>query len=159
MSRRHVPAAIGSPGTRFAALFATLEFCNRNNSMPLTKEPLMLNRVFAVGLTFVAYIVLAAAMRANEPQLQKGTVVSASATRLVMKDSMGKEQSFTIDHTTKVTVNGQPGKLEDLQETMPIQVALDEKGKVLAVSTIDKDKVPVLAASGHRGFVPRTSEA
>jgi hypothetical protein len=119
----------------------------------------MINRMFAWGLIFVVCVAFAAGMRANEPQLQKGTVVSASATRLVMKDTMGKEQSFTIDHATKVTVNGQPGKLEDLQETMPIQVALDEKGKVLAVSTIDKDKLPVLAASGRRGFVPRTSEA
>src|SRR5581483_7382528 len=100
------------------------------------KEPLMSNRLFSLGLIFILAVALSAAVPANEPQLQKGTVVSASASRLVMKDTMGKEQSFTIDHATKVTVNGQPGKLEDLQETMPIQVALDEKGKVLTVSTI-----------------------
>src|SRR5882757_9365562 len=99
--------------------------------MPTTKEPLMPSRLFALSLTFVVCVALAAGMRANEPQLQKGTVVSASANKLVMKDTMGKEQSFTIDHATKITVNGQPGKLEDLQETMPVQVALDEKGKVL----------------------------
>ena len=113
----------------------------------------------ALSLILVICVASAVSARANEPQLQKGTVVSASATRLVMKDGMGKEQSFTIDHTTKVTVNGQPGKLEDLQETMPIQVALDEKGKVLTVSTIDKDKVPVLAAARGLGVVPRIAKA
>ncbi len=87
---------------------------------------------------------------ANEPQFVKGTVVSASTNRLVMKDSGGKEQSFTIDHATKVTVNGQPGKLEDLQETMPVQVATDEKGKVLTVSTIDKEKLPAFATATGR---------
>jgi hypothetical protein len=115
----------------------------------------MPNRFLSLGLVLIIGSACAALLRAHEPQLHKGTVVSASANRLVMKDTMGKEQSFTVDHTTKVTVNGQPGKLEDLQETMPIQVALDEKGKVLTVSTIDKDKVPVFAASTRRGMVWR----
>jgi hypothetical protein len=84
---------------------------------------------------------------AAEPQMHKGTVLSASAGRLVMKDHMGKEQYFAVSDVTKVTVNGKPGKLEDLQETMPVQVTTDEKGKVLAVSTIDKEKFPVLVAT------------
>ena len=118
----------------------------------------MLSRRSAWGLIWIICITFVLGARAIEPQLQKGTVVSASATRLVMKDTMGKEQSFTIDHATNVLVNGQPGKIEDLQETMPIQIALDEKGKVLSVSTIDKDKLPVLAATGGRGMMPRAIE-
>jgi hypothetical protein len=117
----------------------------------------MLSRLMALVLAFTFFLAPAIRTRANEPQIHKGTVVSATATRLVMKDTMGKEQSFTVDHTTKVTVNGQPGKLEDLQETMPIHVALDENGKVLTVSTIDKDKLPVLAAARGRGTVPRAA--
>jgi hypothetical protein len=77
---------------------------------------------------------------AGDPQMHKGTVVSAGDGRLVMKDSAGKEQSYSVDTVTKITVNGKPGRLEDLQETMPVQVTTDEKGKVLAVSTMDKDK-------------------
>jgi len=76
----------------------------------------------------------------GDPQIHKGTVVSAGDGRLVMKDTGGKEHSYSIDAVTKVTVNGKPGRLEDLQETMPVQVTTDEKGKVLAVSTMDKDK-------------------
>jgi hypothetical protein len=77
---------------------------------------------------------------AGEPQIKKGTVVSASNNSLVIKDTGGKEHSYSVDAVTKITVNGKPGRLEDLQETMPIQVTTDEKGKVLAVSTMDKDK-------------------
>jgi hypothetical protein len=119
----------------------------------------MLSRLMALVFAFGFFLAPAIGTRANEPQIHKGTVVSATATRLVMKDTMGKEQSFTVDHTTKVTVNGQPGKLEDLQETMPIHVALDENGKVLTVSTIDKDKLPVLVAARGRGTVPRVANA
>jgi len=77
---------------------------------------------------------------AAEPQLHNGTVVSAGNGRLVMKDSTGKEQSFAVEGATKITVNGKPGRLEDLQETMAIQVTTDEKGKTLSIATVDKDK-------------------
>jgi hypothetical protein len=76
----------------------------------------------------------------GDPQIKKGTVVSASNGSLVMKDTSGKEHTYSVDGVTKITVNGKPGRLEDLQETMPVQVTTDEKGKVLAVSTMDKDK-------------------
>jgi hypothetical protein len=96
-----------------------------------------------VSFPVVALVALAwmgARSLAAEPQLHKGTVVSATSGRLVMKDTAGKEQSFTVDTTTKITINGKPGKLEDLQETMPIQVTIDEKGKTLSIATVDRDK-------------------
>jgi hypothetical protein len=77
---------------------------------------------------------------ASEPQLHTGTVVSASAGKIVLKDEAGKDQSFQVESTAKITVNGKPGRLEDLELTMPVQVAMDENGKVLAVSTIDMHK-------------------
>jgi hypothetical protein len=90
-------------------------------------------------MALVTMLCAAGVLRA-EPQLHKGTVVSAKGTSLVMKDMTGKDQSFTVDSATKITINGKPGRLEDLQETMPIQVTTDEKGKTLVVSTIDKEK-------------------
>jgi hypothetical protein len=93
----------------------------------------------------VLFPVLVAALGLNqaraEPRMQQGTVVSASAGKLTMKDKSGKEHSFTVPEAARVTVNGKPGKLEDLSETMPVQVTTDEKGTVLAVSTIDRDKL------------------
>ena len=81
---------------------------------------------------------------AGDPQMKKGTVVSAGNGSLVMKDNKGKDQSYSVDSATKITVNGKPGRLEDLQETMPVQVTTDEKGKLLAISTIDMEKRPGL---------------
>jgi hypothetical protein len=100
----------------------------------------MSGRFMVSWAALVAWGMLVAMSAAAEPQIHKGTVVSAKGTTLVMKDMTGKEQSFTVEPATKVTVNGKPGKLEDLQETMPIQVTTDEKGKTLAVSTVDKEK-------------------
>ncbi len=91
----------------------------------------------------------------GDPQMNKGTVVSASNGRLVMKDTSGKEHSYSVDSVTKITVNGKPGKLEDLQETMPVQVTTDEKGKVLAVSTMDKDKRSALVFFATGGAAVR----
>ena len=94
---------------------------------------------------------------AGDPHMLKGTVVSATAGRLVMKDSGGKEHSYSVDSVTKITVNGKPGKLEDLQETMPVQVTTDDKGKVLAVSTIDKDKRSALVRLAANKTMDRLS--
>ena len=99
----------------------------------------MSRRMFAVAAGVIG-LALVWPLAAAEPQIHKGTVMSASAGRLVMKDMAGKELSFTVDAMTKITVHGKPGKLEDLQETMPVQVATEANGKVLAVSTIDKEK-------------------
>jgi hypothetical protein len=107
---------------------------------PCKKELAMSGRLFGALVALVAIGWIAAAVSAAEPQLHKGTVVSAGGNKLVMKDTAGKEQSFTVDEVTKITVNGKPGRLEDLQETMPIQVTTDEKGKTLAIATVDKDK-------------------
>src|SRR4029079_16906760 len=95
-------------------------------------------RIYMVGALVVLF--LAGAAMALEPQLYKGSVVSAGAGKLVMKDTAGKDQSFSVDSATKIMVNGKLARLEDLQETMLVQVTTDEKGKVLAISTIDKDK-------------------
>ena len=94
----------------------------------------------ALASAFLAAALLAEGTRAADPQLTKGIVVSATGNSLVIKDMAGKQQSFMTDAATKITVNGKPGKLDDLQETMRVQVTTDEKGKVLAVSTIDTDK-------------------
>ena len=93
--------------------------------------------VFCVGLAIACF---AAVSTAADPQLHEGTVVSAAAGRLSIKDKAGKDQSFAVDGAAKITVNGKPGRLEDLKETMPVQIMTDDKGKVLAISTVDKDK-------------------
>ena len=79
---------------------------------------------------------------APDPQAQEGTVVSAGVGKLVMLDTGGKQQSFSVIATTKITVHGKPGKLEDLQPSHRIRVTTDAEGKLLIVSTIDRKEFP-----------------
>ena len=73
-------------------------------------------------------------------QVHKGTVVSASNGRLVMKDMAGKEHTHLVSKDTKVTINGQPGRLEQLTPTMQVRVATEGADKVVSISTVDDDK-------------------
>jgi hypothetical protein len=74
------------------------------------------------------------------PAAHEGTVVSVTANKLTMKDEAGKEHSHMVGADAKITVNGKPGKLEDLKTGVKIQVMTGEAGKVLAISTVDKVK-------------------
>lgn len=100
----------------------------------------MTRHIVPLILFYLALLGLAASSEAADPQMHEGMVVSAAAGKLTIKDKSGKDQSFVIDATTRVTVNGKPGRMEDLKESMPVQVMTDDKGKVLTVSTIDKEK-------------------
>ena len=99
----------------------------------------MLRRIVPL-VVFVALLGVVASNRAADPQMHEGMVISAGAGKLTIKDKAGKDQSFVIDGGTRVTVNGKPGRLEDLKESTRVQVMIDDKGKVLTVATIDKEK-------------------
>jgi hypothetical protein len=83
---------------------------------------------------------LSAVGRADDAQTHEGIVVSAGTGKLTMTDNSGKQHSHEIKETVKITVNGKPGKLEDLKAGVRIQVMTDKDGTVLAVSTVDKEK-------------------
>jgi hypothetical protein len=91
----------------------------------------------------IAFLLLAitAATEAAEPRMLEGVVVSTAPNALVMKDAAGKQHSFKVEETAKVTFNGKPGKLEDFKASMPVRVTVGEEERVLAVSTIDDKKV------------------
>jgi hypothetical protein len=97
------------------------------------------------GVIFVAafcFLQLATISTARAENSHEGVVVSAGMNKLTMKTTQGAQQSHTIDADTKVTVNGKPGKLEDLTMGMRIVVILNDDNKVLSVSTVDKEKDP-----------------
>lgn len=102
----------------------------------------MVAKIPARGAVVVALVLaLAAAIQAAEPRMVEGVVVSAGQNALVMKDAAGKQHSFKVDEAAKVTFNGKPGKLEDFKASMPVLVTVGEEERVLAVSTIDDEKV------------------
>lgn len=79
--------------------------------------------------------------RDNDLKMFEGTVVSAKAGTLEMMENAGKSHSFKVGDQAKITVNGKPGKLEDLQLSMKIRVIVDAMDQVASVSTIDMLKL------------------
>jgi len=76
----------------------------------------------------------------KDPKMYEGTVVSAKSGTLDMTDNAGKSHSFKIGNEAKITVNGKPGKLSDLQLSMKVRVIVDAADQVASVSTIDMVK-------------------
>lgn len=76
----------------------------------------------------------------NDPQVHEGMVVSAGGTAISLRKADGKEHSFKTNDTTRIMVNGKPGKLEDLKPGVMIRVMIDGKGMVTSVSTVDDRK-------------------
>lgn len=77
---------------------------------------------------------------AAEPQIHKGTVVSATASQLVVKDATGREQTHLVSRETKVTINGRVGRLEELKMSTRVRVTTDGGDKVVSIATVDDDK-------------------
>jgi len=76
---------------------------------------------------------------AEGEKTHEGVVVSAGAGKLVMTTD-GKEHAHKVSATTKITVNGKPGKLDDLKKGMKIKVMTDKEDEVLSISTVDDKK-------------------
>jgi hypothetical protein len=81
-----------------------------------------------------------ASLLAADPVMQEGIVVSASAGKLEFKAKDGKQRSYQLEQTTKITINGKPGKLEDLKVGVPVKVATDADDKLLSIATVDEVK-------------------
>lgn len=96
---------------------------------------------FALALTLV--MGAAVQLYAEDVKTHDGMVVSASDGKLTMTDSAsGKEHSHKVAATVPVTVNGKPGKLDDLKKGMAIRVSTNKDGEVVAVATVDVKKSP-----------------
>jgi len=98
--------------------------------------------IAGVALSFAAFAAVAQAEdKAEDNTMHAGVVVSAAAGKLVMTGDDGKEHSHAISKDVKVTIDGKPGKLEDLKKGDKIKVTTDKDNKVLAVSSGDAVKL------------------
>lgn len=80
-------------------------------------------------------------VRGVEPQIHKGTVVSATNGQLVLKEpATGREQTHLVSRETKITINGRVGRLEDLKMSTWVRVTTDGGSKVVSIATVDDDK-------------------
>lgn len=90
--------------------------------------------------TVAASVNIPAGQAAADPKVHEGMVISASTGQISIRGADGKEHSFKTNDMTRITVNGKPGKLEDLQAGIPVRVMTDGMNKVTAISTIDDRK-------------------
>ena len=94
-----------------------------------------------VGFVFSLSLALGIrASNADEEHSYLGVVTSATAGSLSITDEKGENRTFSIDEKVVITINGKPGKLEDLQKGLRIRVITDKGGKALTVSTLDAHK-------------------
>lgn len=75
-----------------------------------------------------------------DPMVIEGMVVSAGTGQISVRAADGKEHSFKTNEMTRITVNGKPGKLEDLKAGIQVRVMLDQQSKVVSISTVDDRK-------------------
>jgi len=101
----------------------------------------------ALAILYLATLATINPTLAAEPQIYKGTVVSATNSQLVLKDATGREQTHLVSRETKVTINGRVGRLEELKMSTRVRVTTDGGDKVVSVSTVDDDKYLLTAAN------------
>lgn len=106
----------------------------------------MVHRSIAFGLAFVAACLMVTAVQAAKEKAAHGTVVSITSSKLIVNvkadktDKVGMEKTYDVSPTVSVTVDGKPGKLEDIAQNDKIAFKLDADGK--AVTDIVKGKKP-----------------
>lgn len=86
--------------------------------------------IVTAGLTIVVHA-------AEEEKTHTGTVVSASATQLVMKSAAGAEHTMKAADKVTVTLDGKEAKLADLKAGSKVTVTTNAAGsmtKVVATS-------------------------
>jgi len=105
----------------------------------------MRSQVTFLAILWVATLACLNLAPAAEPQIHKGTVVSAANGQLVLKATSGKEQTHLVSRETKVTINGRVGRLEELKMSTKVRVTTDGGDKVVSIATIDDDKLHLTA--------------
>ena len=108
----------------------------------------MFHRSIAFGVAIVAACLMVTAVQAKAAKAKAthGTVVSVTSSKLIVNvkadktDKVGMEKTFDVSPNVSVTVDGKPGKIEDISQNDKITFKLDADGKV--VTDISKGKKP-----------------
>jgi hypothetical protein len=103
----------------------------------------MFIRVLMLAFAFVMVPALLAAAEDEKPNIHEGKVkeVKAAEAKLIMTDKDGKnEHSHFVAKDVKITVNGKPGKLEDLKPGQVIRVTTRKKEDKVLVVEIEAKK-------------------
>jgi hypothetical protein len=108
----------------------------------------MYHRSIAFGVALVAacLMVTGAQAKAAKVKPSKGTVVSVTSSKLIVNvmadknDKTGTEKTYDVSPNVSVTVDGKPGKIEDISQNDKVTFKLDADGKVSDISKGKKGK-------------------
>jgi hypothetical protein len=99
--------------------------------------------VCLVGLALAVFVQAQQAAQATKANTHDGTVVSASATKLVMKaKDTGKEMTHTLAPGAKITCDGKACKLIDLRAGQQVRVTTEATNPTVAtrIEALDKQR-------------------
>ena len=102
-----------------------------------------LGTLFGIVLAVLAVVMLTTPVPADDQgETHEGTVVSVSATKLVMKDTAGKEHTHNLGTAVSFSLDGKQAKSDDLRPGMKIRVTTKkgDPNTVLRIEAIDKNK-------------------
>jgi len=88
-----------------------------------------------LGLLVVVAVAVLGTGAFAEDKSHDGLVVSVAEGKLIMSDKDGKnEHTHAIAATTKISLDGKPGKLADLKKGDAVKVTVGADGQVTAVA-------------------------
>jgi hypothetical protein len=108
----------------------------------------MYHRSIAFGVALVAACLMVTGAQAKAAKVKptKGTVVSITSSKLIVNvmadknDKTGTEKTYDVSPNVSVTVDGKPGKIEDIWQNDKVTFKLDADGKVSDISKGKKGK-------------------
>ena len=80
-------------------------------------------------------------VQAKDKKGEHGVISSVGGGKLVVKGADGADKSYDVAADCAVTIDGQPGKIEDLKAGDKVGFMLNADGKVAAIHKGHKPKV------------------
>jgi len=104
-------------------------------SLPLFKKEDSMHRVLALCLAVLAMaaFLTAPALAEDKTETHQGKVVSVKGNQLTMTDQAGKEVTHTLAADAKITRDGKPCTLADLQPGMTVRVITPQDNRETAL--------------------------
>jgi hypothetical protein len=102
----------------------------------LIRSPTMI-RLLATRLFLASMVVAALVVPAHAADVYMGKVVTAGDGALVIVEKDGDNEEFVVPQGTKITLDGKPAKLADLEAGDLVKVTAETKQGKLTASAIE----------------------
>ncbi len=91
----------------------------------------------ACGTMLVLLAIFSGMAATLADEVHEGKVLSAGDDKLTILDSDGENETFAVTAETKITLDGKPVQLNDLQSGFPVKVKAVRKGDKYSATSIE----------------------